>query len=126
MYEPNTPQAEAALATIAQAINRPRQRADHLRIYNKALALWRDKPLDVRTVKVYDGWDANGPAYRQLRQEDFTTAMDALPLFAGHRYRIYVRYTCNAVRRFDSFVAQDADELTAPSGNTIKIGEMRL
>jgi len=126
-YEPNTPQAEAALATVAARYNRPGSKADHLKVYNRALSIWRDRPGLVSTIWVYTGYGEDGPEYRELTERDFTDAVGKHTLYTGHTYRVYVRYTrtCN-VRRFYKVIVQDADELCAPFGHTIQIGEFSL
>jgi len=127
MYEPNTPQAEAALRTIAAAFNRPGSKADHLKVYNRALAIWRERPGLVSTIWVYTGYGEHGPEYRPLEQRDFTDAVGKHTLYTGHTYRVYVRYTrtCN-VRRFYTVIVQDADALSAPFGFTVQIGTITL
>jgi len=126
MYEPNTPQAEAALAVIAAAFNRP-QVADFLKVHNRALNLWRDRPKMVNTIRVYCDYGLNGPRYRTMTSQDFTDAFTSLRLLTGYTYRVYIRYTRNgARRRFHSVVIMDADDLSAPAGLTEKVGEFSL
>jgi hypothetical protein len=126
MYEPNTPQAEAALRTIAVAFNRP-GKADHLKVYNRALGIWRERPALARTICVYTGYGEHGPEYREMTARDFTDAVGKADLFTGHTYRVYVRYTRTCgVRRYWQVVIQDADALSAPFGFTVQIGTITL
>lgn len=112
-----------ALKAIADAVNHG-QKADRLRVYNRALGLWRERPERTEMIWVYVGYDKSGAVYRRLEQNDFTDAIGRFSLFVGHTYRVYIQYTPQM--RYVGLAVIDADALHAPSGRTFKIGEMSL
>jgi hypothetical protein len=75
-------------------------------------------------IWVYVGYDETGAVYRPIEQRDFTDALTRLSLFVGHTYHVYIQYT--SAMRYEGVQCISVDDLHAPTGRSVKVGEISL
>jgi hypothetical protein len=123
---------------LSQGFNGTDKPAGHLKVHNAGRRLWENRPDELNTVNIFDGYKRLIPGGRiiqkhhQITKDDWLDAWDKetnkRPLKTGHTYRIYIRYRrpISGICEFRNIAILDADSLTSPGGNVIKIGEVEL